>query len=63
MLTRVSRAMNIEHNGSAHFQPKSCMSRDEKITPTEPNASAKTCRNIPKVRKICDRASMDLKAP
>jgi len=46
-LIRIMIEMNKEQIGSAAFQPKNWSNKEEIITPTLPNVSAKICKNIP----------------
>lgn len=51
-LKNISVAIKIEQIGSAMFQPKFSINKVEKMTPTLPNVSARTCRNTPVITKI-----------
>lgn len=51
-LSSIIVAINNEQIGSATFQPKFCMSKDEMITPTLPRVSANTCRKTPEMEML-----------
>lgn len=50
-LSRIMVAMNREQMGSAMFQPKFSINREDIMTPTLPNVSARTWRNTPSIQR------------
>lgn len=51
-LMTISRAINIEHIGSAIIQPNKCIKTADTITPTDPKVSANICKKTPRI--ICE---------
>jgi hypothetical protein len=47
MLTKMRMEMKREQRGSAHSHPKNWIAIDDRMTPTDPRASARMCRNMP----------------